>query len=467
MTLLPKDFLLRCSSIDEILSTNFESIRSGKSSAGKAAGKLAQWCEISASGDWEIFEKRLKRDGFSLLEVLKKFADIKTSENLTIPQWLEDSQWVYSSLTAKQKNKTISTTRANFPFDDSYENLIVRAISEVENITGPNWRHLWNEKAEADLYDALNRRISELLSPLLYIEFRTRTKDQPDCMTLEGDKTCHIYKSYVDDLNSTLYEDLFIQKPVLLRLIATVVRQWIDVTSELIIRLNNDLEIEISKLLKVDESIKVNAISNDIADPHNFGHAVHVITFSNNERVVYKPKSMAIDIAWINLINYLNTLNPPTHLKTANVIAKDGYGWAEFINHTACDTPDDIDTFYYRSGSWLLMFYLLSGSDMHYGNIIASASHPVPIDLEMTSQPSNPEQDSQIEANQATTKITNELSSSVSAIGLLPFYTKSANGDVFDASGLSPFAGHDLDQKWININLDQMRWIQKKTEKRF
>ena len=466
MTLLPKDFLLRCSSIDEILSTNFESIRSGKSSAGKAAGKLAQWCEISASGDWEIFEKRLKRDGFSLLEVLKKFADIKTSENLTIPQWLEDSQWVYSSLTAKQKNKTISTTRANFPFDDSYENLIVRAISEVENITGPNWRHLWNEKAEADLYDALNRRISELLSPLLYIEFRTRTKDQPDCMTLEGDKTCHIYKSYVDDLNSTLYEDLFIQKPVLLRLIATVVRQWIDVTSELIIRLNNDLEIEISKLLKVDESIKVNAISNDIADPHNFGHAVHVITFSNNERVVYKPKSMAIDIAWINLINYLNTLNPPTHLKTANVIAKDGYGWAEFINHTACDTPDDIDTFYYRSGSWLLMFYLLSGSDMHYGNIIASASHPVPIDLEMTSQPSNPEQDSQIEANQATTKITNELSSSVSAIGLLPFYTKSANGDVFDASGLSPFAGHDLDQKWININLDQMRWIQKKTEKK-
>lgn len=105
MNLLPKDFLLRCSSIDEILSTDFESIRSGKSSAGTAASKLAQWCEVSASGDWEIFEKRLKRDGFTLLEVLKKFADIKTSENLTSPQWLEDSQWVYSSLTTKQKKK--------------------------------------------------------------------------------------------------------------------------------------------------------------------------------------------------------------------------------------------------------------------------------------------------------------------------------------------------------------------------
>lgn len=465
MNLLPKDFVLRCSSIDEILSTDFESIRSGKSSAGIAASKLAQWCEVSASGDWDIFEKRLKRDGFTLLEVLKKFADIKKSENLTSPQWLEDSQWVYSSITTKQKNKTTPTTRTDFPFDDSYENLIVLAISEVENITGPNWRQLWNEKAEADLYDALNKRISDLLSPLLYIEFRNRTKEHPDGLTPENDKTCHIYNSYVDDLNSTIYKDLFIQKPVLLRLIATVVRQWINVTSELIIRLNNDFKIELSKLLKIDESIKVNAISNDIADPHNFGNAVRVITFSNNERVVYKPKSMAIDIAWINLINYLNTLNPPTELKTANVIAKDGYGWAEFINHTACEKPNDIDTFYYRSGSWLLMFYLLSGSDMHYGNIIASGSNPVPIDLEMTSQPSNPEQNSQIEANQATNKITNELSNSISAIGLLPFYTKSANGDVFDASGLSPFAGHDLDQKWININLDRMKWIQQKTEK--
>jgi type 2 lantibiotic biosynthesis protein LanM len=462
---LPNDYLLRCSSIDEILSNNFESIRSGKFSAGTAASKLAQWCEVSASGDWEIFEKRLKRDGFTLSEVLKKFAGIKKSTNRVSPQWLVDSQWVYAELTKKQTNKTAPTSRTTFPFDDSYENLIVRAISEVENITGPNWRRFWTTKAEADLFDALSQRISDLLSPVLYIQFRIRTKEQSEESQPGDDQSSDIYKSYVDDLNSSLYQDLFIQKPVLLRLIATVVRQWINVTSDLIIRLNSDFKNELYKLLAVDESVKVDSISNDIADPHNFGNAVRVITFSNNQRVVYKPKSMDIDIAWANLINYLNTLNPPTKLKTANVIAKDGYGWAEFINHSACEKPDDFDLFYYRSGSWLLMFYLLSGSDMHYGNIIANGSHPVPIDLEMTSQPSNPEQNSPIEANKATNAITNELSNSISAIGLLPFYTKSANGDVFDASGLSPFSGHDLDQKWININSDRMKLIQQKTKK--
>ncbi|MEK9876164.1 MAG: hypothetical protein VW684_05830 [Betaproteobacteria bacterium] len=96
MNSLPNDYLLRCSSIDEILSNNFESIRSGKFSAGTAASKLAQWCEVSASGDWEIFEKRLKRDGFTLSEVLKKFAGIKKSTNRVSPQWLVDSHWVYA-----------------------------------------------------------------------------------------------------------------------------------------------------------------------------------------------------------------------------------------------------------------------------------------------------------------------------------------------------------------------------------
>ena len=42
--------------------------------------------------------------------------------------------------------------------------------------------------------------------------------------------------------------------------------------------------------------------------------------------------------------------------------------------------------FFRRAGAWLALFHVFVGVDMHQENIVATGSHPVPIDLEMILQ---------------------------------------------------------------------------------
>ncbi|HTQ83682.1 MAG TPA: hypothetical protein VMI47_10485, partial [Pseudolabrys sp.] len=52
--------IVRAATIDEILSDDFEPLPGQKGDADLAARRLAAWCNASASGDWSLFERRLR-----------------------------------------------------------------------------------------------------------------------------------------------------------------------------------------------------------------------------------------------------------------------------------------------------------------------------------------------------------------------------------------------------------------------
>ena len=62
-------------------------------------------------------------------------------------------------------------------------------------------------------------------------------------------------------------------------------------------------------------------------------------------------------------------------------IARDGYGWTEFIEHAGCADAEGCKRFFRRAGAWLALFHCFAGADMHQENMIAAGEHPVPIDL--------------------------------------------------------------------------------------
>src|SRR6266700_740579 len=70
---LLKDLEMRAATIDELLSSRFSPLRGEKKDAHKAAVRLSAWCRASASGDWQLFARRLARDGLSLESVLSCF----------------------------------------------------------------------------------------------------------------------------------------------------------------------------------------------------------------------------------------------------------------------------------------------------------------------------------------------------------------------------------------------------------
>ena len=250
---------------------------------------------------------------------------------------------------------------------------------------------------------------------------------------------------------------LFEDKPVLLRLLATLARQWLDTSREFVDRLAADLPTIRRDLLRAGADNRVVAIERDLSDPHNGGRSVHIVRFGDGASIVYKPKDLRLDVAWHRLIERLNRADPPVALKAVRTIARDGYGWSEFIDHAACADERGFPLFFRRAGAWLALFHVFAATDLHQENMIACGDHPVPIDLETILQPSADEHkiaDAEGEAFNAAMDI---IANSVMTVGLLPAYGRSVDNNVFVMGGMTADWGARTVIKWNAINSDAMR----------
>ena len=62
----------RAATIDDLLSDEFEAIPREADEADSGQRRLAVWCQSAASGDWSLFERRIKRDGLDSPGVLAR-----------------------------------------------------------------------------------------------------------------------------------------------------------------------------------------------------------------------------------------------------------------------------------------------------------------------------------------------------------------------------------------------------------
>ena len=198
-------------------------------------------------------------------------------------------------------------------------------------------------------------------------------------------------------------------------------------------------------------------IEGDLSDPHNGGHSVLIVSFEDGARVVYKPKDLRLDAAWHDLIERLNRAEPPVELKAARAIARDGYGWTEFIDHAGCADAAGCERFFRRAGAWLALFHCFAATDMHQENMIAAGDHPVPIDLETILQASAEEHKAQDAEGQAFDAAMDTVANSVMMVGLLPAYGRSVDNNVFAMGGMTADWNSRTIIKWNNINSDAMR----------
>ena len=121
---------------------------------------------------------------------------------------------------------------------------------------------------------------------------------------LEGiSKTNEEYKLFIMQLRSGKIRELFLVRPVIARLISVIIDQWIEGTTELIQRLNEDIALIAERLNAGELPWSVCEIDYGISDPHNRGRMVSIITFSGGFKVVYKPNDLRIDCAWLKLID--------------------------------------------------------------------------------------------------------------------------------------------------------------------
>ena len=440
--------MVRAATVDELLTDGFEALPGLKTDADVAARRLAAWCRSAASGDWSQFERRLARDGWPLGRVLSQFATVRRAASAAVPGWVKDAIWIDTALYNRTAAGIVDLSDREEPC--AFEHLLVPVVDQAD-------RMLWAattaqasanlaRSARGYLRSSLLKTLSGLFAPALYERFVNERK----------------YDQFVADMKSGGFRRLFEDKPVLLRLAATLTRQWIDSSHELVSRLDTDLEAIRRDLLRTTTDAQVVRVDGDVSDPHNHGRTVQIVAFGDGSRVVYKPKDLRLDAAWHALVERLNARGAPVELKAVRTLSQDGYGWSEFIEHTGCADAQSCRRFFQRAGAWLALFHCFAGTDIHHDNMVAASEHPVPVDLEMVLQPPPERHTSPTPQAHAFNAATDIVANSVMAVGLLPTYARALDNSIFAVGGVKSDRLTRTTLAWDDINSDRMAPAQNK-----
>jgi len=438
---------LRAATIDELLSDAFLPLPGADRDTDLAARRSAAWCRASAAGNEALFARRLARDGLTIAELGPRFAGGRPNPAVPPPAWLADAAWVEAALQGSAGPAKPATGRDE---PVAFEELLLPLVAQAE---ARLWRGLdaaasgnVTDTAQACLSYGLLHELSALAAPALYERFAKARHAGAGA-----------YEHFVADMRCGGFRRLFEGKPVLLRLLATLVRQWLDTSHEFVIRLAADLPAIRRDLLRTGQANRVTGIERELSDPHNGGRSVHIVRFEDGARIVYKPKDLRLDVAWHALIERLNRADPPIVLKAVRSMACDGYGWSEFIDHAACADDAGFTRFFRRAGAWLSVFHVFVATDLHQENMIACGDHPVPIDLETILQPSADEHKAVDPEGEAFNAAIDIIANSVMTVGLLPAYGRSVDNNVFVMGGMTADWGARTVIKWNAINSDAMR----------
>ena len=271
---------------------------------------------------------------------------------------------------------------------------------------------------------------------------------------LEGDTPKDRFCSFVKRIHhAEIGLAILHEYPVLARQLTTCLDQWVAFVTEFLERLVSDWELIRSSLSPdEDPGVLVN-VQCDAGDRHRNGRTVLIVKFSSGFPLVYKPKSLAVDVHFEELLAWINERGDHPPFRTMRVLNRGNYGWAEFVAHECCDSLPALRRFYERQGAYLALLYLLCATDFHCDNLIAAGEHPMLVDLEALFHPPLPQGPDDLEIS--------ELADSVLNVGLLPWRDlPSAESEGIDISGLGGAPGqmtpHALPD-WEQAGTDEMR----------
>ncbi|HLZ59636.1 MAG TPA: type 2 lanthipeptide synthetase LanM family protein [Ktedonosporobacter sp.] len=245
----------------------------------------------------------------------------------------------------------------------------------------------------------------------------------------------------------------------LARMLMVTIEHWLSYNLEFLRHLCTDWD-EIRQVMtpEYDPGLLVE-ITSGIGDLHKRGRSTLKLRFASGFQLMYKPRSLAIDEHFQQLLVWLNERGDHPSFRTIQIMEKGTYGWSEFVSSESCTTTEQVGRFYERQGGYLALLYALEATDFHHENLIASGEHPVMIDLEALFHPRIAEQ-----TEDSTYKVAAEtMQASVLRVGLLPrrIWGNQERAGV-DISGLGGKGGQLTPQPVLQIEAqgtEHMRFI--------
>jgi len=438
--------------------------------------KLQKWCQVAAKGDQDKFQKRLEWDGLTLSTVRRALGSVRLTNNQNLPPWVETLKEgikaaALISIETLEKGATEEypclDSHNPIPFEELFLPFINVARCKLITQVGDSY-HCLSTKAQTNLVRGLLGAMAGLCSQTMEVKFSAFRASRQSSLfrLLAQSQNNHSRNQYNAFIKLMLKEggllSFFQEYPVLARLVATRIDFWVDATGEFLRRLASNRS-EIQQIFQPGTELgQVVAIQPFLSDPHNQGRSVIAVAFASGLKLIYKPKDLGLEEAYVKLLNWCNQQKALLPFKLIKVLNYSTYGWVELVEYLPCQDIEEVKRYYQRTGQLLCLLYALGATDCHHENLIACGEYPVLVDMETLMCHRFREISDQGEGKgaEALSLARQQLNDSVAQTCLLPRWDIGSDGrTTYDFSGLGAVGEQQTSYrvpKWNNINTDGM-----------
>ncbi|HEX6358837.1 type 2 lanthipeptide synthetase LanM family protein [Actinophytocola sp.] len=411
-------------------------------SSGAARERLARW--RAALG--VRFGERLAADGLDENALLGLLAEPRWALAARVPRpdWAKTVERAVHAATPQQANTTDWRAAFAVPLRPFVTNAVTDLTTRAAAV-----RHIDLPAITAGFADRLSRLLVGIATRTLVHELNTR---------LAAGSTTGAADFATQLTEPTALAELCATYPVLARLLGQASTFRADAAAELLSRFAADRAALVESLCNGADPGRLTEVRAGIGDTHRHGRTVALLTFASGDKVVYKPRDLGTHERFTRAVGWLNTVVPDLQLRTAAAVARDGYGWVEFIPTRPLPDLAGADRFYRRHGGLLALLHALHAADMHFENVIACGDQPVPIDVETLFHPSLTTPDA------APDPAARVLSESVQRTGLLPVVV-AGEGGAADVSAIGGSTVTDVVTDWAPDEHGALREVRKQVSR--
>lgn len=316
------------------------------------------------------------------------------------------------------------------------------------------------EEAERLATEPLSWRLLPLLTRTLVLEMHVARLEG----SLPGDTPEERFAAFIDRLRDReTAAAILAEYPVLARLVEQELETWVHVSLETLERLAADWPDLVTTFFAGRDPGSLVSLDGGMGDRHGGGRTVQIAGFASGAKIVYKPRCLAVDRRFQELLAWLDGKSPAPGLRRLAVLDRGTYGWMELVAAEGCSTAAEVALYHRRLGSLLALLYALEATDCHFENLIAARDQPVVVDLEALFHPRLVGKEPQWPDERLAGKT---MARSVLRIGLLPFRI-GENEELagVDLSGVAAVAGQPTPQpvlQWQGSGTDEMRVVRER-----
>ncbi len=276
---------------------------------------------------------------------------------------------------------------------------------------------------------------------------------------LRGDTPRDRFDHYLHLLrHSDLGPRLLRRYPVLVRETERVLRHWQGARTEFVAHLLADLPMVTRRRPELRPDT-LREVTFDHGDAHRSGRSVAMVRFADEDRLVYKPRSVLVDQRFQELLAWTTDRGFEPALAPLWVLDRGDHGWMQHVRHGPCRDRAEAERYYRRLGGHLALLHVVYARDVHRENIIAAGDMPYVVDLEGLFH-SDPAYDGEVISEPVHNR--RVVVTTVLATGLLPTpvgYLEQGVARVSDLSGVSAPNQFTAQQvyAWQDHHTDEMR----------